>query len=270
MPRLVTLSTDLGDAYAAQMKAVIYRRLPAGSVVDLTHQLPPHRFEEAAFLLLHMARGFPPGTVHVAVVDPGVGGSRAPLVLASRDGSFLVGPDNGLLVPLADALGSPRAFRLDPRRVAPGATVSPTFEGRDLFAPAAALLAEGVPVHRLASPTKFRQFALPLPTRTTRGARGVVMHIDAFGNVISNVPTEWLPARGRRVRLRTRHGRRTVTRRRTYSEVAPGMLALIGSSFGLAELAVREGRAANRLRLAVGDGLGFDWNASRRSAQDSK
>ncbi len=270
MPRLVTLSTDLGDAYAAQMKAVLYRRLPPGAVVDLTHQLPPHRSEEAAFLLLHMARGFPPGTVHLAVVDPGVGGSRAPLVLASCDGSFLVGPDNGLLVPLAEALGSPRAFRLDPQRVAPGVAVSSTFEGRDLFAPAAALLAEGVPVARLGSRTKFRKFVLPVPRRAARAARGVVVHIDAFGNVISNVPTEWLPAGGRRVRLRTRYGRRTLTRRRTYSEAAPGTLILIGSSFGLAELAIREGRAANRLRLEVGDGVNFDWAGSRRSAQDSK
>ena len=112
--RLVTLTTDVGAAYAAQMKGVLARALPPGTVVDLVLDLRPHAIEEAAFLLRHMAPTFPPGTVHVAVVDPGVGGRRAPIAVACREGSFLVGPDNGVLGPLAEVLGVRRVVRLEP------------------------------------------------------------------------------------------------------------------------------------------------------------
>ena len=250
--RLVTLTTDLGSAYAAQMKAVLYRALPPGHVVDIAHDLPAHGIDEASFLLRHIGAAFPAGTVHVAVVDPGVGGSRAPVAVRCRDGTFLVGPDNGLLYPLAHHLGIAGVVRLDPGRVRPGGTVSATFEGRDVFAPAAARLATGTRLPSLGRPHSLTAHPLPTPTRSGGWARGTVLHVDRFGNAITNLPTAWFPDTGGRVRLRL--GRRSLTlpRRRTYSELSRGALGILGSSFGTLEVSAREARAADRLRLAVG------------------
>lgn len=253
-PRLVTLTTDIGSAYAAQMKAVLYRSLPPGHVVDLTHDLPAHRIAEAAFVLQHAAAGFPAGTVHVAIVDPGVGSERAPLVLATAEGSSLVGPDNGVLAPLAAALGGAKSYRIDWTRLGLERAPSATFEGRDLFAPTAALLALGRRPSTVGPPVAYRRLVLPVPRRVHGRAVGMVLHIDRFGNLITNVPSDWLPERGTLVRVRI--GPRRVVRLprcRTYSELGPALLGVIGSSFGTLEVAVREGSAAERLRATVGE-----------------
>ena len=256
--RLVTLTTDIGSAYAAQMKAVLAHARPPVTVVDLAHDLTPHAIGEAAFLVRAMARGFPPGTVHVVVVDPGVGGRRAPLVIATKEGSRLVGPDNGVLSPLADALGGGRAFRLRPV----GDRVGHTFDGRDLFAPAAARLALGAPPSRLGRPIRARTFRLPEPERSAQGARGEVLHRDRFGNLVTNIPTGWVPAAVSRVRLRLagRAGR-TVPLARSYEQLGRGRLGILGSSFGLLEVAVGEGDAARRLGAAAGGRLSIAWAA---------
>ncbi len=258
MARLVTLTTDIGWAYAAQMKAVLYRTLLPGSVVDLTHDVPAHSVPEGAFLLQYMAEGFPAGTVHVAVVDPGVGSSRAPLALATADGSVLVGPDNGVLWPLASRLGSPRAVRLDPERVVPGRPPSATFEGRDLFAPAAARLAAGAAIEQLGSPFDPIRRELPVPRGTPESMRGEVLHVDRFGNLITNVPTEWAPPAGARLRVTLgSQSERILSRARTYSDVPKGHAAVFGSSFGLLEVSVREGSAARRFRAHTGQTVRF-------------
>jgi S-adenosylmethionine hydrolase len=249
---LVTLTTDIGWAYAAQMKAVLYRALPPGSVVDLDHSIRPHQVREGAFLLRAMARGFPAGTVHVAVVDPGVGGARAPIAIRCRDGSSLVGPDNGVLALLAQELGTESAVRLDPERVIPGRPPSATFEGRDLFAPAAARLARGVPLSRLGAAHRPAPLELPRPERLADGHRGEVLLVDRFGNLITNVPTTEGPAPGSPCVLRLGGRARKLERVRTYEELARGELGIVGSSFGLLEVAEREGNASERLGAAVG------------------
>ncbi|MCI4348198.1 MAG: SAM-dependent chlorinase/fluorinase [Thermoplasmata archaeon] len=260
MSPLVTLTSDLGDAYGAQMKAVLYRRLPPGSVVDLTHTLPTHSVAEAGFLLLHMARRFPAGTVHVAVVDPGVGGKRAPIGIATADGSVLIGPDNGLLWPLAMALGNPRALRLDPTRIIHQEVVSPTFEGRDLFAPAAALVASGSSLEFLGTPHEPHRYEIPPCEVEPGGAEGVVLHIDRFGNIITNIPSSVGPAVGSRLAARIGGGsRRLGTRQRTYSDLRPAAWGVIGSSFGYLELAARESSAARRFEGRVGDRVLIRW-----------
>lgn len=253
---LVTLTTDIGWAYAAQMKAVLYRALPTVRVVDLAHDLAPHRVGEAAFLLRHMAAGFPAGTVHVAVVDPGVGSARAAVAVACSDGSRLVGPDNGVLSPLAAHLGLRRCVRLSRERVAPGARGSATFDGRDLFAPAAARLAGGAPLDELGTP--FDLEAKPIPTAVHRhgGVDGTVLHVDRFGNLITNVEPGALPPGVRRVVVRFGRGRpRILPFVRTYSDLAPGRLGLLNSSFGLLEVAAREASAADRCHAGPGDPL---------------
>lgn len=260
MSPLVTLTTDLGDVYAAQMKAVLYRRLPAGSVVDLTHSLPAHAVPEAAFLLRHMAQRFPSGTVHVAVVDPGVGSPRAPLGIATADGSILVGPDNGLLWPLAMTLGGPRAFRLDPARVATQAPVAPTFEGRDVFAPAAALLASGTSLEFLGSPIDPEKYEVPAARVGPAAIDARVLHIDRFGNIITNAPASAGPPVDGRMTVRVDAGPgRSGARRRTYADLGSGGWGVLGSSFGYLEISCRESSAAKRFRAQVGDRVRFAW-----------
>lgn len=260
MNPLVTLTTDVGEVYAAQMKAVLYRRLPPGSVVELSHSLPAHEVGECAFLLLHMARRFPSGTVHVAVVDPGVGGERAPIGIATGDGSTLVGPDNGLLWPLASALGSPRAVRLDPARIVDPGSIAPTFEGRDLFAPAASLLASGTSLEFLGSPIEPRRYEIPVVQLSPGRAEGIVLHVDRFGNIITNVPSSEAPPVGLKVSFRVGTGpSRRTTRHRTYEDLGAGEIGLLGSSFGYLEISQRERPAARALRARVGDRVRLTW-----------
>jgi S-adenosyl-L-methionine hydrolase (adenosine-forming) len=263
-PRLITLTSDIGSAYAAQMKAILARRRPPGTVVDLAHDLRPHAVGEAAFLLRAMAVGFPAGTVHVAVVDPGVGGRRAAIAVECGDGSTLVGPDNGVLMPLAAALGRSKAYRLLPARVAARARVGITFDGRDLFAPAAALLAEGIRAGRLGPAVRPKRYSVPAARATRDGARGEVVHEDRFGNLITNIPTEWVPDGTRRVDVRLAGGpRRTMAFGRNYEELGRGRVGCLGSSFGLVEVAVAEGNAARRLHATVGSSVETRWVARR-------
>ncbi len=265
-PRLITLTSDLGSAYAAQMKAVLaHRRLP-GTIVDLAHDLKPHAIGEAAFLLRAMAVGFPAGTVHVAVIDPGVGGRRAPIAVECADGSTLVGPDNGVLLPLAEALGRPRAFRIDPQRLERRGRVGTTFDGRDLFAPTAAELARGTPARRLGVEIQPHHYAVPAAVRSGRRAIGEVVHADRFGNLVTNVPTDWVPRDARRLEVRIGHARRrALPIASSYEALGRHGAGVLGSSFGLLEVAVREGSAARRFRADVASPVEFGWASPRRA-----
>ena len=266
-PRFVTLTTDIGWAYAAQMKAVLARRAPNAIVVDIAHDIPPHGIREAAFLLGEVAPQFPRGTVHVVVVDPGVGGPRAALGVETRDGSFLLGPDNGVLSGAVRSLGNRRSVRLDPRRFAPEIRTSPTFEGRDVFAPAAAVLATGGRLPRLGVRHPVAELHLPRPRLRADGVSGEVVHVDVFGNAITNVPGSRVPSGLASVLFRTGRGRaRRLALVRTYGDADVGGLALLISSFGLLELAERNGSAAKRLRLAVGDPVELVWDPPRGGA----
>jgi S-adenosyl-L-methionine hydrolase (adenosine-forming) len=246
------------------MKAVLANSLEPGRLIDLAHDLPPHEVREAAFLLSAMASGFPPGTVHVAVVDPGVGGRRAPIVIRCADGSLLVGPDNGVLTLLADRLGRPMGFRILPERLSSRERVGTTFDGRDVFAPAAALLANGMPPEQIGPRVTFQRTLLPDPRRRPDGARGEVLHTDRFGNLVTNVPTGWVP--DDRSELLVIVGPRGRARRlpwvRSYEELKKGTLGALGSSFGLIEIAMARGSAARRLRAGPGSRIDLAWGQS--------
>jgi S-adenosyl-L-methionine hydrolase (adenosine-forming) len=269
-PGLVTLTSDLGWAYAAQMKGALLRACPIVPLVDLTHDLPRHRISEAAFVLRAMATSFPPGTIHVAVVDPGVGGHRAPIGIRCGDGSVLIGPDNGVLAPLARALGRARGYRLDPPRIQPRARVGTTFDGRDVFAPAAARVALGEPLDDLGTPAPFEDLRLPQASRSAQGASGEVVHVDHFGNLISNVPSGWIPSTAPTltVSLGTRRGVR-VPWVRSYESLGRGRLGTLGSSFGTAEVAVAEGSAADRLHAHAGTSVEFRWGRGGVAATET-
>lgn len=259
----------MGSAYAAQMKsALIAGGVAPDRIVDLAHDLPPHDVREAAFLFREMARAFPPFSVHVAVVDPGVGGRRRAIAIETRAGPLLVGPDNGVLIPLAEELGERAVYRIDPSRLRTPSRVGTTFDGRDLFAPVAAQLARGAPASSVGPRVVPTPYALPTAEWTRGGARGEVLHVDRFGNLITNVPSSWVGPRVRQLAFTSgRTRRRAIPWTTSYESLGRGVLGALGSSFGLVEVAVGEGRAADRLRAGVGSTVAFSWRRppSRRS-----
>jgi S-adenosylmethionine hydrolase len=248
MRPVITLLTDFGsaDPYVGMMKGVIATICPEANVVDITHEVPPQDIRTGAFFLERSFRYFPPGTIHVAVVDPGVGTSRKPVAVRS-DGHIFVGPDNGLLF---FGAGRPRAVALT-RASYFRAAVSHTFHGRDVFAPVAAHLAAGVPFQSLGS-AQSRIVRLPSvrPRRTKRGLRGAVVSVDRFGNLITNLDlAAWKSLRRPRLAV----GSFVATELcRSYGSVRPGELALILGGYGLLEIAARDRSAAKTLGLRSG------------------
>ena len=253
MPGTVTLTTDFGtrDSYVAQLKGVLLAGCADVLVHDLTHGIAPHDVVEGALFLAGAVPAFPPGTVHLAVVDPGVGGDRRRIAVEVA-GQRVVCPDNGLLTLLArshpiDAvheLTNPRFWR-EP--------ASATFEGRDMFAPAAAHLACGGALADLGpSVAEPMQLALPEPSAGEHGVLGEVVHVDRFGNAITNIPASMLPEAGE---ARVHAAGRDLALLRTYADAEAGdALALMGSS-GYVEVAVGEGSAAEALGLGRGDAV---------------
>ncbi|NLH49962.1 MAG: SAM-dependent chlorinase/fluorinase [Myxococcales bacterium] len=240
---IITLTTDFGlaDGYVGAMKGVIYSLVPRATVVDITHEVPPFDVGHGAFALAQAAPFFPPETVHVAVVDPGVGGSRRGIVAVWRRQLF-VGPDNGLFSPFLEDRTIVRELA-DPDLWLPDA--APTFHGRDLFAPAAARLAGGLPVAECGPAVTD---PVRLPDWEIRRQAGVlivaVAHVDRFGNCITALPASRLEEIGPGPCLVEAPGLPPLPLSRTYDDVPHGqLLALIGSH-GFLELAVREGSAA--------------------------
>ena len=266
MPALaiITLTSDFGlaDPYVAAMKGVILSLNPRAVIVDVSHAVRPQGVEEGAFLLEAALPYFPADAIHVAVVDPGVGTERRSLALRTPLGIF-VGPDNGILspalpeevrraasegvgrVPLPEGtaavqLTNPRYHR---------SPVSDTFHGRNIFAPAAAHISLGVALPELGEPVAEARVLPPFraPRLPDGSLAGRVVHVDAFGNLITDVRGEDLPAGRMAVELRGR----TVGHRRTYAE-GPGLTALVGSS-GFLEIALPGGSAAAETGAGIGE-----------------
>lgn len=249
MGRVITLLTDFGtrDAYVAAMKGVILGICPEATIVDVTHEVPPQDVRAGAFLLAEAAPYFPEGTIHVAVVDPGVGSARRPIA-AETARAHLVGPDNGIFQRFLRSAPLCRAVEIaNPHYRRPD--VSSTFHGRDLFAPAAAHLARGVDLSELGPPVHtLAELELPRPRQAPGLVEGEVIHVDRFGNLITNLESRDLGA----VRAVEVPGAFLSGLSRTYADVEPGaLLALIGSG-GLLEISVRDGSAA----AALGAGRG--------------
>ena len=241
MAAIITLLTDFGtaDGYVAEMKGVLVTLAPDTLVVDASHDVPPHDVESGRLALARYWRRYPEGTVHVAVVDPGVGSPRRALAVAA-DGRFLVGPDNGILSP-ALLLPGARAVTL-----AVPANASATFHGRDVFAPAAAALVGGTPLDALGD-----AYLAPVVRRTPEAKRlpdgavaGEVITVDRFGNAITNC----LGLRGGSVEV----AGRTMVIVRTYADTPPGTPTALCGSNGLIEVAVRDGSAAEVLGVRRG------------------
>lgn len=241
---VITLTTDFGtaDGYVGEMKGVILSAAPGVAVVDITHEIEPQDVAGARLLVERCWRRYPPGTVHVVVVDPGVGSPRRAIAVTA-DRRFLVGPDNGVLssalvVPGAEVVTLPVP-----------ADASATFHGRDVFAPAAARLARGEAIGALGGPHPTPVLLDdPEPVELANGVvTGEVVHADRFGNAVTNLRGAVAPV-GAMVAIAGRE----LPLVRTYADVRAGeALALVGSS-GRLEIAVRNGHAARVLGLARG------------------
>lgn len=250
---LITLLTDFGErgGYTGVMKGVIYTTCPDAVLIDLTHQVMPQQVREGAFLLHITHRYFPPGAVHLAVVDPGVGTARRPLCLDVPGVGRFVGPDNGLFSYIVDAYPAARAYVLANETYF-RQPVSPTFHGRDIFAPVATALAGGEPVERIGSAVPVSSLVCldRLWPRWDSGGRyleGAVVHIDRFGNLIANLPRASLAGVAPEALARARivaGGFNLTGIQHTYGAHRPGeAIALFGSS-GFLEIARVNGRAA--------------------------
>src|SRR5262245_21477138 len=252
VPPIITLLTDFGtaDAYVGIMKGVALGICPAARLVDLTHEVPPQAIRLGALVLRSAVDFFPPGTVHLAVVDPGVGTARTPVLVVTERGS-LVGPDNGLLAPAAAALGVRAVHRLA-REQYFRHPVSDTFHGRDIFAPVAAHLAAGTaPASFGPALPALQPLALPEPRSAAGAVHGEVVYVDRFGNLVTNIPASAL-ASFRHQSLSVRIAGMTISPLApAYAAAAPGApVALIGSWRTL-EVAVRDGNAAERLQVGL-------------------
>jgi S-adenosylmethionine hydrolase len=237
------------------MKAVILGICPDARIVDITHGIPPGDIRAGAFALASATTYFPHGTVHVVVVDPGVGSSRPALGVQTANG-FFVGPDNGVMS-LALAREEVRQVRVleNSKYFLPG--ISRTFHGRDIFAPVAAHLSAGVLFSSLGRETpRYLKLDVPGPDQTPTGWRGEVLYIDRFGNAITNVQPDWSGFGQKCNQLQIRFGGRgrfrTMPLCECYQDVDPGSLLAIFGSAGYLEISANGGSAAEQLGLKVG------------------
>ena len=266
---LITLLTDFGtaDYFVAAVKGVILTINPAVSIIDVTHEVPPQDIESGAFTLLTCYRDFPAGTIHVCVVDPGVGSLRRPIVVSAGDYHF-VGPDNGLFSYVYDREASHKVFHVAANEYF-HASPSPTFHGRDIFAPVAAALSQGVKPKKL-GPRIFDEVRLaPLaPAKDESGKlHGRIIHIDRFGNCITNFTRADVPDTAqaevhvkrkviREFRQFFAEGQEASVRKgKRNSRSAPHELFAIWGSAGFLELAINGGSAATTLGAQRGDAV---------------
>jgi S-adenosylmethionine hydrolase len=271
MSPIVTLTTDFGydDAYVAAVKGAILNINPGASIVDVSHSIRPQDILQAAFILNAAYRYFPKQTVHVAIVDPGVGSERRGVILKTASAIF-VAPDNGILSYVIDDLFSEKNVPLieqthgltevvfkkgleaaaitDPRFWRQ--PVSPTFHGRDIFAPVAAGLSLGISPYEFGEKiSSLHVLPVPRPSLDADGnVAGQVLHVDRFGNLITNIGSGTLPGKNVVIEI----GGRCIQGISDYYSQSEGIMAVVGSS-GYLEISLRDGSACDFLDMAVGD-----------------
>lgn len=252
---IITITTDFGtkDGFVGTMKGVIWKIDPKLQIADISHEITPQNIMEGAIALWRAAPFFPAGTVHIAVVDPGVGTERRPMA-AHIGEQYYVGPDNGLFTPIIE----------DARRAGQGMTfvaldkpqywlanVSRTFHGRDIFAPAAAHLASGTRLEDMGTPFNDpKLITMPKPRKTDFGYIAHVIVIDAFGNMTTDLPAPALA--GREVRVRVK-GQEINELSASYGHKPVGSLVALVDSEGALEVAVVNGSAAKTFNMRIGD-----------------
>ncbi|OGW28679.1 MAG: hypothetical protein A2X56_00630 [Nitrospirae bacterium GWC2_57_13] len=259
MSFIITLTTDYGlrDSFAAAMKGVILSVNPHAQIVDLSHDIAPQDIWECAFTLKAAYTSFPRGTVHVAVVDPGVGSGRRPIIVVTES-FYFVGPDNGIF-----SLIYSEAERIRVHHITAGhyylPNPGPTFHGRDIFAPVAAWITKGIPSGNFGDEiTDFVKLNVPVPKKLPDGIEGHVIHIDRFGNVITNItyadiqeltPDHKAPG----IVTLTFQDKQIAGLRKFYAEAQPGEPGIIINSSGLLEIFLYKQNARTALNVKRGD-----------------
>ncbi|PSN17939.1 hypothetical protein C7271_15125 [filamentous cyanobacterium CCP5] len=255
MTPVVTLLSDFGyqDTYVGVMKGVILQRCPSARLIDLTHAIAPQNLVAARFHLLSAYAYFARGTIHLAVVDPGVGSQRR-AVAVQFDQGYLVGPDNGIFSGVLQACSPIAAVELSNPDYWLSPQPSQTFHGRDIFAPAAAHLATGELLSDLGPAIDVQTLAklpVPNPERSPSLLTGTLQHIDHFGNLITDLPGYWVEGRNWQVAIADK----TIPSVSTYSDIDLGQLAACIGSHGWVEIIINGGSAWEHLRLRTGSSV---------------
>jgi S-adenosylmethionine hydrolase len=249
---MITLTSDFGlkDPYVAEMKGVILTINPRATIVDITHDIEKFNIGLAAFMLASVASYFPKGTVHLAVVDPGVGTERRAILVQTKCG-FFVGPDNGVLMLAAQSQGIEHTYELsNPNLMLP--KTSKTFHGRDIFAPAAAYIDKGTQPHEFGPEINNPVLPFfPAVERNNNVLTGEVLYIDGFGNIITNIEESMLNSpvfyvKLSEVSLKLKFGK-------AYAEADPKEPIVLVGSYGFVEIAINQGNAASKFNVKVGD-----------------
>lgn len=253
---VITLLSDFGDVYPASMKGVILVINPSSIIVDISHSIPRHDIRAGAFILMETVRYFPSGTVHIAVVDPGVGTHRRPIVIRARspegDIHYFVGPDNGLMIPASRKIGDFEVYELTNKKLFLN-NVSDTFHGRDIFAPAGAHISKGFNISETGRRIyDFEDIDPGIGIKNGDSFCGNVLFIDPFGNIITNISSDIVNLKYGNI-LDIQGIKMTFVI--SYGIGKEGeLLALIGSH-GYLEIAVNQGNAAALLNIKQGDGV---------------
>ena len=255
---VITLLTDYGitDSYVAEVKGVILSIYPDATIVDISHDVGNYDIESGAFHLVRSVPYFPPGTVHVGVVDPGVGSSRKAVIFKTKN-AYLVGPDNGLMAPAAERLGVEKVYEITNASLLP-TKVSDVFDGRDVFGPTGALLAKGVPPEEIGvEMTDYVRLPGWKAEVSGRTAEASIIHIDGFGNMVTNVTYDELAemgaGEGSRFQVEFQNQKMELPYVRRFSAVPVGELLLLVAGGGYMEVSVNQGNAAKKLGYKKGD-----------------
>ncbi len=247
---VITLTTDMGWFYASQMKARILSVNPDARIVDITHDVSPQNIREGAYILYSSVVHFPEA-VHIAVVDPGVGTERKPLIVKCGN-SYLVGPDNGVLIPAARRLGMYGVYEIAENRYMAG-RISNTFHGRDIFAPVAAHVSLGVKAEELGRVFKDYERMDFGKLETGETVKGEIIFIDRFGNMVTNIPGDLLKLKyGDWVKVKISGKELEVKFLKSYGYAEKGEMLLTISSSDFLEISRRDGSASRMLEAEVG------------------
>jgi S-adenosylmethionine hydrolase len=268
--RIVTLLSDFGnrDQYVSEMKGTILSLCPSATIVDISHEIEKFNIRMGAFVLAVASTYFPAGTVHVAVVDPGVGGQRRDLLIETQRAVY-IGPDNGILLPAALRDGVKEIHSIENRQFM-RSPVSSTFHGRDVFAFAAGRIACGAGASEVGPRVSDPVSVTLLGGETSSETIGCeVLAIDSFGNIATTASEKDLERSGVKFRdevvMQTRRRKYRLSVGRTYSDTAEGRPVLLVGSYGLLEVAINKGNAAKRFHLSAGDPLTFRRRLGYRS-----
>ncbi len=261
MSTIITLTTDFGtkDSFTASMKGVVLKINPDAKIVDITHEIGPQDVWEAAFTLKTAYNNFPKGTVHLAVVDPGVGSTRRPIIVVTES-YYFVGPDNGIFSLIFQEAERLRVLHITATHYFlpnPGAT----FHGRDIFAPVAAWLAKGTPSGNFGEEVEdFVKLNVPVPKKSQNGLEGHVIHIDRFGNVITNIThkdiSSLVPEGGAQTPATvTIAGKEIKGLKQFYAQAAPGEPGALINSSGYLEIFLFKQNARTTLSIKRGEAV---------------